>query len=128
VNIHYEDANYHTEECEEGRALGFVGKVSVGSVRDVELHAESILASHPPAADCRHQCGIPADQLWFVQASIHFLWGDSYPTEIYRAAKILYEMNNSHKEGAGAIGLALKVDGKLRKEMIDAPMVKQVRA
>ena len=43
--------------------------------------------------------------------------------EILRAAKILHQMNESHQTGSGAFGLELE-DGK--KEMIDAPMVKQV--
>ena len=46
--------------------------------------------------------------------------------EVYRAAKIVHQMAQAHASEKGAIGLDLG-DGKDGKEMIDAPMLKQVR-
>ena len=48
----------------------------------------------------------------------------SHYTEILRAAKILHQMKKAHSDQRGAIGLA--VEGG-PTEMIDAPMIKQVR-
>jgi citrate lyase subunit beta-like protein len=45
--------------------------------------------------------------------------------EIYRAANIVHQMNQAHASERGAVGLDLG-DGKDGKEMIDAPMLKQV--
>lgn len=45
--------------------------------------------------------------------------------EILRAAKILHQMNITHSEQKGAFGLEMEGGGK---EMIDAPMLKQVCA
>lgn len=45
--------------------------------------------------------------------------------EILRAAKIVAMMDSSHKDKKGAFGLDMG-DGK-GAEMIDAPMLKQVR-
>lgn len=44
--------------------------------------------------------------------------------EILRATRILKQMEQAHAEQIGAIGLATADGGK---EMIDAPMLKQVR-
>ena len=44
---------------------------------------------------------------------------------MYRAAKIVHQMAQAHASEKGAIGLDLG-DGKDGKEMIDAPMLKQV--
>lgn len=46
--------------------------------------------------------------------------------EILRAAKIVHQMEQSHRSNLGAFGLEMS-DGKGGKEMIDAPMLKQVR-
>jgi hypothetical protein len=48
------------------------------------------------------------------------------PREILRAAKIVHQMAQAHAAHKGAIGLDLS-DDKGGKEMIDAPMLKQVR-
>lgn len=45
--------------------------------------------------------------------------------EIARAARIVATMETSHREGRGAFGLDLG-DGSGGREMIDAPMLKQV--
>ena len=45
-------------------------------------------------------------------------------TEILRAAKILHRMNIAHSNQKGAFGLEMESGSK---EMIDAPMLKQVR-
>ncbi|KZT40638.1 beta subunit of citrate lyase [Sistotremastrum suecicum HHB10207 ss-3] len=45
---------------------------------------------------------------------------------ILRAAKIVHHMRRFHESGSGAFGLTLEGDYKGRKEMIDAPMLKQV--
>lgn len=55
-------------------------------------------------------------------ASSHIL---SCFTEVYRAAKIVHQMAQAHASEKGAIGLDLG-DGQDGKEMIDAPMLKQV--
>ena len=44
--------------------------------------------------------------------------------DILRAAKILHQMEMAHASQIGAFGLELEGGGK---EMIDAPMLKQVR-
>ena len=45
--------------------------------------------------------------------------------EILRAARILRQMEKAHAEQKGAVGLATEDGGK---EMIDAPMLKQVES
>ena len=45
--------------------------------------------------------------------------------EILRAARILRRMEQAHASSLGAIGLDSH-DGSVGKEMIDAPMLKQV--
>jgi hypothetical protein len=47
------------------------------------------------------------------------------PLEILRAAKIVDSMRRAHATQKGAVGLELG-DEKGKKEMIDAPMLKQV--
>ena len=47
------------------------------------------------------------------------------PREILRAAKIVDRMTKAHAAQKGAVGLDL-ADEKGNKEMIDAPMLKQV--
>lgn len=47
------------------------------------------------------------------------------PREILRAAKIVDSMSKAHAVQKGAAGLDL---GEGHKEMIDAPMLKQVRS
>jgi citrate lyase subunit beta-like protein len=47
------------------------------------------------------------------------------PREILRAAKIVDKMTRAHAVQKGAVGLELS-DEKGNKEMIDAPMLKQV--
>ena len=97
------------EECTDGRHLGFDGKVSRSCTSE----------QHPSYS--------------FIQQAIHpsqvsFINRTFVPTEseILRAAKILHQMSLAHAGGSGAFGLELAGDAKGRKEMIDAPMVKQV--
>lgn len=52
------------------------------------------------------------------------LTGD-WNLEILRAAKILHQINIAHSNQKGAVGLEMEGGGK---EMIDAPMLKQVCA
>jgi citrate lyase subunit beta-like protein len=52
--------------------------------------------------------------------------------EILRAAKIIHQMNRAHATKTGAFGLDIQGDAHNGgsgggKEMIDAPMLKQVR-
>ncbi|KAI0036474.1 citrate lyase beta subunit [Vararia minispora EC-137] len=63
-------------------------------------------AIHPAQVDIIHETFVPTEK------------------EIYRAAKIVHQMEQTHASERGAVGLDLD-DGKDGKEMIDAPMLKQ---
>ncbi|EED82273.1 predicted protein [Postia placenta Mad-698-R] len=64
-------------------------------------------AIHPTQVDTIQSTFVPSDK------------------EILRAATILHRMQQAHVSQQGAIGLELEGGGK---EMIDAPMIKQLRA
>lgn len=85
-------------------------------------------ASHPPNSSRHHSVHVRADiQGCVACASIPYLLYESHrplATEILRAAKILEQMKKAHASNRGAAGLELEGGGK---EMIDAPMIKQVR-
>jgi citrate lyase subunit beta-like protein len=54
--------------------------------------------------------------MYHTSDALHF-------SDILRAAKIVHQMNLAHASQRGAFGLELEGGGK---EMIDAPMLKQV--
>ena len=59
-----------------------------------------------------------------IRFYVHFCLSLMCATEILRAARILRQMEKAHLSHKGAAGLELEGGGM---EMIDAPMIKQVR-
>jgi citrate lyase subunit beta-like protein len=125
VNINYQDEEYHREECLEGRQLGFTGKVSnlspVQSRSSITPHLQQ--AIHPSQVAGINEAYRPSDKGAFFSSCLPAPALTGRPA-VLRAAKIMHETKLSHDAGSGAFGLATE-GGK--KEMIDAPMVKQVR-
>ena len=110
VCVNYKDPEYLRDECEDGRRLGFTGKQAI----------------HPSQVDTIHRTFVPTEKgTYNCSFCIKYSLTKSI-LEILRAAKIVSTMAASHLEGRGAFGLELG-DGSGGREMIDAPMLKQVR-
>ena len=129
VCINYKDLDYLKNECADGRRLGFNGKVLV-QIRSGR--AFDWKSSHPQQAI--HPTQVDVIQSTFVPTSkgisVYLLYGWPltvelllFHAEILRAAKILHQMEVAHASQIGAFGLDLEDGGK---EMVDAPMLKQV--
>lgn len=117
VCVNYKDHDYLKDECQDGRRLGFTGKVCRDFFAKDALHGLQ-QAIHPAQVSTIQSTFVP------TSAGIDKFLASSHCAlildllEILRAAKIVYGMEQAHRSQKGAIGL----DG----EMIDAPMIKQV--
>ena len=113
VCINYKDQDTLRDECEDARRLGYDGKQAIHPSQ-VEIIQNAFLPTaqgeYTLAATLRGQLAILILVMWYV-------------AEIRRAVEIVRQMEMSHQEKLGAFGLD---DGKGGKEMIDAPMLKQV--
>ena len=81
-------------------------------------------AIHPSQVDIIQSTFVPTEKGLTLKIMLTTSYLSSYfILEILRAAKIVAMMEASHKDRKGAFGLD---DDKGGKEMIDAPMLKQV--
>lgn len=126
VCVNYKDLDYLKEECEDGRRLGFNGKVCFILIHlwDCVINISCRILSKPSIQPrstlyTQHSClqRKVVDKTCFVSIT------DPVFAEIFRAARIIQAMKKAHVDQRGAIGLELEGGGK---EMIDAPMIKQV--
>ncbi|KAF7797029.1 hypothetical protein EIP86_008221 [Pleurotus ostreatoroseus] len=124
VCVNYKDLDYLKDECSDGRRLGFTGKACIEEAWQFNSTHSFLLqqAIHPSQVEIIQNTFVPSEKgnLIFSRPSLLSL---TYRSEILRAARILHQMELAHKEQRGAAGLATEDGGK---EMIDAPMIKQV--
>lgn len=133
VCVNYKDTDYLRDECEDGRRLGYNGKVSrtknydprTSEGRFIVLFLTASNSSQSGRHYTEYICAHRERYIDFVTSFILTLMCSCGGTEIRRAAKIVAMMESSHKDKKGAFGLDMG-DGK-GMEMIDAPMLKQVR-
>ncbi|OJT11533.1 Citrate lyase subunit beta-like protein, mitochondrial [Trametes pubescens] len=108
VCVNYKDLDYLRDECEDGRRLGFTGKVRPF----ISLYYNTLHEGFAHLQQAIHPTQVDVIQSTFVPSS----------KEILRAARILKQMEKAHQTNKGAAGLTLEGGGM---EMIDAPMIKQ---
>ncbi|KAG8934818.1 hypothetical protein FRC01_000086 [Tulasnella sp. 417] len=115
VCVNYKDVDYLREECEDGRRLGFDGKV-----RDAPFYCWSDSFN----VELIEQQAIHPSQVQVIQ-------GTFVPSgkEILRAARIIAKMDEAYIQNKGAFGLDNPngASAASETEMIDEPMVKQAR-
>lgn len=117
--------DYLKDECEDGRRLGFTGKVTSQALFFFGTQYISHLqqAIHPTQVGTIQSTFVPTSKGEECRPfSPNTILKPSL--DILRAAKILHQMGIAHVSQIGAFGLELEGGGK---EMIDAPMLKQVR-
>jgi citrate lyase subunit beta-like protein len=107
--VNYKDLDYLRDECEDGRRLGFSGKQAIHPSQ-----VDTIQSTFVPTSSGMFQCDVALHSELILPR-----------LEISRAAKIVHEMKTAYASQRGAFGLELEGGGK---EMIDAPMLKQVSA
>ena len=107
VCINYKDRDILRDECEDGRRLGYDGKQAI----------------QPNQVETIHNTFVPTEQSKLKPLKLDVFDMNFYNAEIRRAMAIVRQMEESHQNKLGAFGLD---DGKGGKEMIDAPMLKQV--
>ncbi|KAI6114149.1 citrate lyase beta subunit [Pisolithus sp. B1] len=97
VCIDYKDSGYLRDECEDARRLGFTGKQVI----------------HPAQVETVNAMFLPTEK-----------GSTTATTRFCAAAKIIHRMDAAYASEKGAFGLEI---GDGRKEMIDAPMLKQAK-
>lgn len=105
---------------------GIHWKSILPSPSDIPPHVLNfITASDPPDSSGHHPRIVPPNRSRHARPPVsRRLTLAKQSTEILRATRILHQMEKAHKEQRGAVGLATADGGS--KEMIDAPMIKQV--